>query len=344
MVYTLDPLSDPRWTEFLSRHASASVFHSAPWLDAIQRTYGYVPIVYTTSAPGTPLSNGIVLCQIRSWLTGRRMVSVPFSDHCEPLLDGPEAAAAIMQELKSTVDAGKWKYVELRPVSELPAAGGAAQSAAFYLHMLDLGPEADEVLRGTHKSCVQRAIKRAEREGVVCESGRSERLLNAFYRLTLQTRRKHRLPPQPIEWFRNLVACMGDQMQIRVAFKDGKEIGSILTMRYKTMLVYKYSCSDANFLHLGGNHLLMWKAIGDAKTAGLTCFDFGRSDLDNIGLISCKDRWGAKSSLISYLRWSRQQVPDAAHRRSSGLARRLFAMMPDTVLQATGHLLYRHVG
>ena len=28
MVYTLDPLRDPRWDEFVSRHDSASVFHS----------------------------------------------------------------------------------------------------------------------------------------------------------------------------------------------------------------------------------------------------------------------------------------------------------------------------
>ena len=76
--------------EFISRHESASVFHSPPWLEAVRRTYGYTPVVYTTSPPSSPLSNGIVLCQIDSWLTGRRMVSVPFSDHCEPLLDSPK--------------------------------------------------------------------------------------------------------------------------------------------------------------------------------------------------------------------------------------------------------------
>ena len=118
----------------------------------MRRTYGYTPVVYTTSPPSSPLSNGIVLCQINSWLTGRRMVSVPFSDHCEPLLDSPSAAAAIVEELKNAVDAGKWKYVELRPTSELPALDGAVKSPACYLHMLDLRPAADELLRRTHKT------------------------------------------------------------------------------------------------------------------------------------------------------------------------------------------------
>jgi hypothetical protein len=344
MVYTIDPLRDPRWAELISRHTSASVFHSQPWLEAVRRTYGYGPVAYTTSPPSSPLSNGIVLCQINSWLTGRRMVSIPFSDHCEPLLDSPGAAAAIGEELKNAVDAGKWKYVEIRPTSDLPALDGAVKSPSCYLHTLDLRPAADELLRRTHKTAVQQPIKRAEREGLGYESGNSERLLNVFYRLMVQTRRRHQLPPQPIQWFRNVAACMGDRLQVRVAFKDQNEIASILTVQHKDVVVYKYGCSNTAFQNLGGTQYLLWKTIVESKARGLTCMDFGRSDADNPGLIAFKDRWGAKSSELTYLRWSRTQVPDVARRRSSAVVKQLFAMMPDALLQATGRILYRHVG
>jgi hypothetical protein len=343
-VYTIDPIRDTRWAEFISRHDSASVFHSLPWLEAIRRTYGYTPVVYTTSPPSSPLANGIVLCQVHSWLTGRRMVSVPFSDHCEPLQDDPSAAAAIAEELKKAVDVGKWKYIELRPRTELPFADGAVKSPDCYLHMLDLRPAAHELLRRTHKTGVQHPIRRAEREGLVYECGNSESLLNAFYRLMIKTRRRHQLPPQPIQWFRNLAACMRERLQIRVAFKDGEEISSILTLQHKDVVVYKYGCSDKAFSNLGGTPFLLWKTIVEAKAAGLTCLDLGRSDADNSGLIAFKDRWGAKSSKLTYLRWSRKQVLDVAGRRSSGVIKLLFAMMPDAVLQATGRILYRHVG
>ncbi|HTC46975.1 MAG TPA: GNAT family N-acetyltransferase [Candidatus Aquilonibacter sp.] len=343
-VYTIDPIRDTRWAEFIDRHDSASVFHSLPWLEAIQRTYGYTPVVYTTSPPSSPLSNGIVVCQVRSWLTGRRMVSVPFADHCEPLLDGPSAAVAITEELKKEVDAGKWKYIELRPRMEVPTVDGAVKSPDCYLHMLDLRPAPDELLRRTHKTGVQHSIKRAEREGLAYECGNSEFLLDAFYRLLIKTRRRHQLPPQPIQWFRSLAACMGERLQIRVAFKDGKEIASILTLRHKDVVVYKYGCSDKTFSNLGGTPFLLWKTIMEAKAAGVSCLDFGRSDADNIGLIVFKDRWGAKSSKLTYLRWSRKQVSDAAGRRQSGVIKMLFALMPDAVLQATGRILYRHVG
>jgi hypothetical protein len=343
-VHTIDPLCDPRWTEFVGRHSSASVFHSRPWLEAVRRTYGYTPVVYTTSAPSAPLTNGIVLCRIRSWLTGRRMVSVPFSDHCEPLLDSPAAASAILAELKNAVDSGKWKYVELRPASAWPALHGAIQSPSCYLHTLDLRPAADELLRRTHKNCMQRAIRRAGREGLGYESGTSERLLQAFYRLMVQTRRRHRLPPQPIQWFRNLIDCLGERLQIRVAFKHGIAIAAILTVQHNNVVVYKYGCSDGAFRNLGGTQLLFWNTILEAKATGLTSMDFGRSDAGNPGLIAFKDRWGAKRSELIYLRWSRKPVPDVARRRPSGVVRQLFALMPDVVLQATGRTLYRHVG
>ena len=88
-VYAVDPLTDGRWPTFVGEHPLASVFHTREWLEALRRTYGYAPVAYTTSPPADRLSNAIVLCEIRSWLTGRRMVSLPFADHCQPLIENP---------------------------------------------------------------------------------------------------------------------------------------------------------------------------------------------------------------------------------------------------------------
>ena len=92
-VYEIDPLCDPRWPEFLQNNPRASVFHTPGWLRALKRTYGYEPVVYTTTPATVELTNGWVFCRVFSWLTGRRLVSLPFSDHCEPLVDKPEHLA-----------------------------------------------------------------------------------------------------------------------------------------------------------------------------------------------------------------------------------------------------------
>ena len=87
------------------------------------------------------------------------------------------------------------------------------------LHQLDLRPTLNNIFRSFHPSCVQRKIKRAERENLAFKEGQSEELLAAFYRLLRITRRRHGVPPQPFEWFLNLIACLGDALKVRVAYK-----------------------------------------------------------------------------------------------------------------------------
>ena len=96
-IHDLSPLADPRWAQMLNSHSNASIFHSAGWLRALQTTYGYEPLAYTSAPPGTPLSNAVVFCRVNSWLTGKRLVSLPFSDHCEPLVDSVDQLPSRVQ-------------------------------------------------------------------------------------------------------------------------------------------------------------------------------------------------------------------------------------------------------
>lgn len=57
-LYQIDPVRDPRWSELLENHPRASIFHTAGWLEALRRTYGYEPIAYTSSPPGGKSGTG----------------------------------------------------------------------------------------------------------------------------------------------------------------------------------------------------------------------------------------------------------------------------------------------
>jgi hypothetical protein len=342
-IYKVDPLSDPRWQEFLSVHPRASVFHTPAWLEALRRTYGYQPMVLTTNPPETGLTNGLVLCRIDSWLTGRRLVSVPFSDHCEPLVEDEAQLHSLVSALKTELNASGSKYLELRPVTPPEAGPMYLQEAdAFCLHRLDLAPSLDQLFREFHKDCVQRRIRRAERAGLTCRVGPPETQLREFYRLVLLTRRRQNVPPQPFAWFRNLVQCMGDKLQILLALDHGRAVAGILTLRHNRVLFYKYGCSDKLFGNLGGMHLLLWSLIQHAKNAGFAELDLGRTDLDNPGLLTFKDRWGAQRALLQYLRYPHSQARHSilVWRRC---AQQLLAHAPDAVLAAAGRMLYREI-
>jgi lipid II:glycine glycyltransferase (peptidoglycan interpeptide bridge formation enzyme) len=344
-VHLVDHLRDSRWTEFLENNPSASVFHAPEWLEALRRTYGYEPVVLTTSAPGERLTNGLVFCRVRSWLTGTRMVSLPFSDHCEPLVRCQDEIDFLLSGLKSGIEACRLKYVEIRSVNHRSISPADLEPAeTFCLHRLDLRPTLEELVHGFHKHSIRQMIRRAEREGLSYEEGQSESLLNRFYRLTVLTRQRQQLPPPPLSWFRNLIACMGDKLKIRLASKDGQPVASILTLRYKTVLVYKYGCSDRKFFNLGGTQFLLWKTIQEAKNNRLLELDMGRSAWNNPGLITFKDRWGAARSVLGYLRYP--QLPSRGGIAILGMriAKPIISMAPGGVLSTAGSVLYRHFG
>jgi len=347
-VQELNPLTDDRWPEFVNRRPDASVFHTREWLEAISKTYGYEPVAFTTSQ-GEDLSNALVFCRINSWLTGRRLVSLPFSDHCQPLAAGSDLAH-ILRYLKSQRRSKQQRYIELRPVSMDgldEVEPDLAKSESFSFQRIDLRPEVKAIYSGFHESCIRRKIKRAERETLVYESGRSEDLLKKFRHLLLLTRRRHKLPPQPAAWFQNIVECLGDMVTIHVASKDAVPVASIITLSYKKNLVYKYGCSDGQFSNMGGTPLLFWKAIQQAKEAGMEQFDLGRSDLDEPGLIAFKEHLGATSSELNYYRDPAPSIKTVSMKSpgsASSLAREALIRLPDSLLAGVGQLLYRHIG
>ena len=347
VCYQLDPILDKRWAELVERHPKASVFHTVEWLKALRHTYGYEPVVFTTSPPFEELANGLLFCRINSWLTGRRMVSLPFSDHCEPLFDSNEELNFLMHYLQNTLDAQKWKYLEVRPVdwdlSRIVEGIEFRPSAAYHLHRLNLLPALDEIFQTLDKDSIQRRIHRAERADLVEKCGRSEDLLRDFYALFIMTRGRHRVPPIPLAWFRNLIECLGEALEIRLAYKDGIPLAGILTLHFRDVAYYKYGCSDAQHNKFGATPWLLWRAIEAAKLRGAREFDMGRTQEDGGGLLAFKNRWVQPKPLV-YWRYPSTSSIEKTGSRKMKFAQHAFSYMPDRLLTMIGDLLYRHIG
>ena len=109
----IDPTRYPGWDELLLRTPGASFFHSSSWAKVLAESYGYTPLYFTI------LENGILralvpFMEVNSFLTGKRGVSLPFTDYCEPIIDEGLRFHDLFDHI---IEYGKkrgWKYVELR--------------------------------------------------------------------------------------------------------------------------------------------------------------------------------------------------------------------------------------
>lgn len=345
-VSAIDPLRDIRWPEFVRKHPAGSVFHTVPWLDALKRTYSYEPVALTTADGRGNLVSALAFCRINSWLTGKRMVSLPFSDHCEPLVRDDDELRLLLARLQRESLRSHCQYFEVRPKSAaLSNDLGLWNSQSYCLHQLDLRRGAAALFEQFHRDCIQRKIRRAERECLTVTDGPPRGNLESFYRLVVKTRRRQGLPPQPFRWFANLVDCFGPAISIRVARKNGQCIAGMLTIQNSQCVTYKYGASDERYHNVGGMIYLLWVAIQDAICHGITEFDMGRSETDNIGLLTFKDRWGASRSTLSYWRFPKSQPPlSSSVSRVPSLVKQLCSYAPDPALVFAGNRFYRHIG
>ena len=343
-VFEIDPTADERWDRFVERHPQASIFHTRPWLEALQRTYGYRPRAVTGTRPGSELRSGIPFCEVNGFFGGRRLVSLPFSDHCQPLCETEEQLRGLVAYLQARRGAEKWSYLELRPVEPIARIGGLEVSEHFAFHRLNLRRGLTEILSGVHKDCVQRKVRRAEKAGLVVENGTTDGLVHKFYQLLVTTRRRHGLPAQPIQWFRNLASGFGSKLTISIASSSGQPVAGIITIRHGQTLVYKYGGSDHRFFPLGGMQLLLWRAVEQGLQHGLSEFDLGRSDLDDAGLVAFKNRWGAEQSILSYRRDGVKPSKPLSNTCKSPLGKYVREHAPKSLLTAAGRLLYRQLG
>ena len=324
------------------------MFHTVGWLAALRSTYGYEPVVFTTSSPSHELSNGVLFCRVHSWITGSRLVSLPFSDHCEPLCDSNTELTFIIRYLQSCMEHQNLRYVEVRPVNgsfgQSAETNGFCRSAMYYLHILDLRRELDQVLDSFDKDSVQRRIRRAERAGLVEKCGQSDDLLRDFYTLFVKTRSRHRLPPSPYRWFRNLIRHSGEAAELRVAYQANAPVAAILILHCKEIVYYKYGCSDVEFNRFGAMPWLLWRAIASAKSSGAIQFDMGRTEEHNAGLLAFKNHWVPQPQPLVYWRFPAIASVDSPTSWKLELAKRLFSLMPGSLRTIVGNVIYRHLG
>jgi hypothetical protein len=317
-------------------------------LQALLTTYDYKPIVFTTSSASSELKNGLLFCQINSWLTGRRLVSLPFSDHCEPLCDSADEMKTLVHGSQAAVNSRDWKYLEIRPTDEqfglASSEIGLQPVGRYFHHVIDLAPPVDDLLRGFDKDSVQRRIKRAEQAGLVEKCGNSPELLDEFYSLFVLTRGRHHLPPPPYSWFQNLLEAQGSALEIRVAYKDATPIAAIVCLRFRKISYFKYGCSDAAFKKFGATPWLLWKAIAAAKNEGALKFDLGRTDHDNAGLLAFKNKWVPDYRRLLYWRFPASAAADMSESWKLKTAKRFFSHLPQALLVMSGKLVYRHIG
>ena len=356
-VQRTNPLDDSTWDARLARCPAASFFHGAAWAQVLHETYGFAPGYFVAVPSGADaagraeaaLREGpdfaavLPVMEVDRWLTGRRGVSLPFTDACEPLETHAGALRPLIDAVRSQARDRGWKYWECR--GGRPQFGQVPASTSFWGHQLHLSAE-EPALFSRLEGSARRAVRRAEQSGLAIEFSQAREAVRTFHQLLCQTRRRLGVPPQPWRFFENihrhvLARNLG---WVVLARHGGLPVaGAVYFLSGKTV-IYKFGASDHRWQHLRANNLVMWEAIRHFRRQGFAALDFGRTSLGNEGLRRYKLGWGTTEHPIDYVRL----VPRTggfvtAKDPSSAWPRRFFHLLPLSLSRMIGAALYKHV-
>ena len=291
-------LADPRWLAFVSASTAATPFHHPAWARLLAECYGFRAFAIAME-DRSAITAGLPVMEVKRPLGVRRWVSLPFTDHCAPLMaetDGEQFVAAATRHAES---AGITQ-IEVRAPLDGPAIHSRVEGV---IHRLRLGPDPQVVRQSFHKSQVGRSINRAERGQISLRRGTSVAdLTETFYDLHVRSRRKQGVPVQSRRLFKLLWRHMLSRGLgfVMLAYSGTTPIAGAVFLAWNGTITYKFGASNSDYLHLRPNHLILWEAIRWSCENGFHTFDFGRTDLDNRGLREFKNGWGTQEEELRY--------------------------------------------
>jgi Acetyltransferase (GNAT) domain len=339
----VNPGSVPDWDGLLRRGNDHEFFHTSAWARVLESTYGFRPI-YHVRIEGDRAVFVLPLMEVRSWMTGRRGVSLPFTDHCPPHDPGRAGWPGLVERLREYGRQNGWRYVEWRDGRSFEE--GIPTWESFWTHEIDLRRPEQAVFASLSENN-RRNIRKGQKEGVTVEVDQTLESVRGFYKLNLMTRQRHGLPPQPFRFFRSVFEHIlsKDQGFVVSARYRGRLVAASVFFHTDRKAIYKYGASDLRYQGVRPNNLVMWEALRRYRDRGVEALDLGRTELSNPGLLQFKRTWGAAEGTIHYHRYDLRAMTfvskDGGH---GGRFERIFSRTPTPLLRVLGSLLYKHVG
>ncbi len=341
-IEIINPIEYPGWDNLILATGDYSFFHTSNWASVLFESYQFKPVYFSVLDNGH-LSLLIPLMEVKSLITGKRGISLPFSDFCNPIVrQENKAKDAISTILEYGKESG-WQHVEFRGDSGL--FYNETPSQCFYEHSLELCKDENKLFE-TFRESTKRNIRKAEREGVAIEVHNSSASVEQYYRLHCITRKRHGSPPQPFVFFKKIYEHILSKNLgfVILAYHSDETIAGAVYFHFGEKALFKFGASKQEYLSLRPNDLVMWEAIKWYCQKGFKTFSFGRTDRDHEGLRNFKSGWGSRENLINYFKHNFSQNAFIQSKQAMGtIQKTIFQHSPLPLLKLVGSLLYKHI-
>lgn len=325
------------WDRFVRSAGDASVFHLSAWRRVVSQVFRHVPH-YLAAMGGDEIRAVLPLFEVRGLLTGRILVSTPYSAYGGLCGTDPAARTALLDSARRLAEETGCRYVELRHLHAVPGLPTRSLFATF-LKPLDPDPDANlAVLPRKRRAMIRRGIS----EGF--ESRRGWEPLPAFHDLYVRNRHRLGSPPFPAGHFEAIRDEFGEEAGLLTIWQGRRLVAGVLSFFFRDHVVPYYGASLPGGPRTAVNDFLYWELMRTACLDGCRVFDFGQSHPGS-GTWAYKRHWGFEPTPVPYQylasdgRAPATGPPDAGFGLLKGIWRRL----PLSVTRRVGPFLARRL-
>jgi len=352
-ILTIEQAESMGWNDMLAAHPMGSVFQHTAFIRVICATFGQVqPYVLSLWDAKECCVGGLAICLVRSWLTGRRLVSIPFAFYADPVVRSPEDFRLLFQALLDLKKQERASYVEIkcRNSEDILTRSGLMEPVHYYrTYYVDLAAGLDAIWERFHRSCVKQKISRAQRSGIHVRPAAFDTDISAFHALLCSNRRQLGLPPQKPEFFRNIWRELVPSRlaSFYVALTGDRLVGGLCTFAFKDTVFLAYIAADESLRTNGVGQLLVWTAIQDAAQRGFAIVDIGKTSPYAKGLTQYKKHLGGIEAAAPSFYYP-HSMGVASHEDERQLVHRAMRLCwriaPSGLSKVAGRFFYRHTG
>jgi len=284
------------WTRFVDAHPDAGVFHDWRWLPLIHSVFGHTDRSLIAHR-GDEMVGILPLMEVRTWLFGHTLVSLPFCQWAGILTldDGAESAlrsAAI--DLAQTLQVSHLEWRNTAPTR----SGLPAQSELYVRFRRSIADDDEANLKAIPRK--QRAMVR---KGIA--NGLSARpcTTEEFHELYADNVHRHGTPCAPMSFFKGIQSAFGNDCEmLLVVDSDGTPLSSVLTLYWRNEVFPFYAGDTSQARHRAANDFKYWEVMRRGARRGCKVFNYGRSKRAT-GSFDFKRNWGFEPEALHYEYW-----------------------------------------
>jgi hypothetical protein len=344
---------DEHWDSYVTQHPDGWLTHTADWKKVIEKSFGHIKgyCFCLVDKNYNDIIAGIPAFIVDSYISGKRLVSIPFATICDPLADNNAHIDLLVNALIEAKEQMHCKSIEVRSScnNKIIKTNSLYQRSFFIQHFLRLDDSLENIFNKFHRTCTRQRINRANKSHLKLKKGYSEYDLKIFYKLYTNARKRLALPPMPFSFIKNLLNTFFHKgyVDLFLALKDSEAIAGLLVFKYKKRFSIEFAASNEKYWSISPNHFLFWEAIKIAHAEGYEVVDFGRTASNNKSLMDFKGRWGTQTTIMQEYFYP-ANVKSDLNKADRSLKKKALQYIcknaPAALLPTIGKICYRHLG